>query len=68
MQGSLQKGYTETMETNTFDDFATLLTTQDIEPFEVEFDSVAAEFCASRTELGDPELFRDRFLMYLAGT
>lgn len=56
------------METNTFDDFATLLTAQDIEPFEVEFDSVAAEFCASRTELGDPELFRDRFLMYLAGT
>jgi len=56
------------METDTFDEFSTLLIAQEIEPFEVEFDSVAAEFCASRSGLGDPELFRDRFLMYLAGT
>jgi hypothetical protein len=56
------------METETFDTFAMLLTAQDIEPFEAEFDSVAAEFCADQPDLGNPELFRDRFLMYLAGT
>ena len=51
-----------------FDSFAALLIANDVEPFEVDIDSYAAEFCSVQSDATDPELFRDRFLMYLAGT